>query len=219
MNGVQPFCAGHCRDTALSYLDSDWGGYDLAIFTDGDCIPEPGLVESHLAAYAPGRVTVGRRRELKWDMMDQRQVSAIKPIDIFGKEPREVTSEAYFADSGVMWTCNAGITMEAAGKLREINSALYGSATVFHPGFSGRWGGEDGFLGLECFYGGIPVWTAPATGNDGVRHIDHPRPLAKYDLVHFHHLLESRRRELVVLMSAAGMYEGDFVPLEELLKR
>lgn len=211
--GVEPFCAGHCRNLALDMLyDSD-----LVIFTDGDCIPLSGMVESHILAHGAGCVTVGRRTEVKWGSTDQRQSYDRRPVPIFKKEPSVVDSERYIADSGVVWTCNFGITPGAIRKLRKLNGMLYGTETVFHPDFTGRWGGEDGFLGMECFYGGIPIRTTPLTGTDGVSHIEHARPEDKYDHTSFLPFLEAKRHELVLLMGAAGLCSGKFNPLADLV--
>lgn len=212
--GVEPFCAGHCRNLALEYLD---GRYDLAVFTDGDCIPYRGWLASHVAACSDGRVTVGRRRETKWFSMDQRQMCTDRPVDIFGGFPRPVESERYFADSGVTWTCNIGFTPGSVEALKAFNADVYGGRFVFHPHFTGRWGGEDTFLGIECFYGGIPVWTAPATGDDGVLHMAHPRPSGKYDHAGFVLDVETMRSDLVDRLSAAGRWHSPFRSLQELL--
>lgn len=203
LHGIPNFCAGYCRDSALDYLD---GRYDVAIFTDGDCIPQSQLVESHLAASIPGCVTVGRRVEKMWGGLDQRQAYGERPIDIFGDAPRDIDSEVYVADSGVMWTCNVGLTCGAVESLRELNRRLYGFSGVFHPDFCGRWGGEDGFLGMECLYGGIPMRSCPVMGHDGVEHIDHPRPEGYYDHGVFLEFLDSKRRELMCLMGIAGRF-------------
>ena len=197
LHGIPPFCAGYCRDRALEYLD---GQYDIAIFTDGDCIPQSQLVESHLAATVPGCVTVGRRVEAKWKGRDQRQAYKARPIDIFGDTPLDIDNEVYVADSGVMWTCNVGLTCGAVDSLRELNRRLYGFSAVFHPDFCGRWGGEDGFLGMECLYGGIPMRSCPVMEHDGVEHIDHPRPAGYYDHFEFLPFLDSKRRELMCLL-------------------
>lgn len=213
--GTSPFCAGHCRDLALGTLE----GSDLVVFMDGDCIPMPRMLEAHVAAHEEGCVTVGRRTEVKWGSDDQRERSDRHPIPIFGKEPGYVTSERYIAESGVVWTCNFGMTSGAVRKIRELNMELYGVDAVFHPDFCGRWGGEDGFLGAECFYSGIPIRTTPVMDGDGVSHIEHPRPSPKYDHAAFLAYLEMKRRELVMLMNATGRYGGKFRSLEELTAR
>lgn len=210
--GLVPFCAGHCRDLAIEMLYD----VDLVVFIDGDCIPMPRMLESHVAAYEEGCVTVGRRSEVKLNSNDQRQCSGSHPVPIFGKKSNYVTSERYIADSGVVWTCNFGITAGAVKAIRNLNEKLYGVGTVFHPDFCGRWGGEDGFLGMECFYGGIPIRTTPVMDSDGVSHIEHPRPKAKYDHQAFLAFIEVKRRELIFLLNAAGMYDGGFTGLDRL---
>lgn len=212
--GIPPFCAGYCRDRALDALGDDYG---IAVFIDGDCIPQARLVESHVVAAVPGCITIGRRREDRWNGMDQRQAYKSRPIDIFGDTPRVVDSERYVADSGVVWTCNTGFTPGAVSALRELNRRLYGVDAVFHPDFCGRWGGEDGFLGMECLYGGIPMRTCPVIDDDGVVHIDHPRPDGYYDHGEFLPFLDSKRRELMALLGIAGRFRSpnDIVGIRE----
>ena len=209
---VVPFCAGHCRNLALEMLYD----MDLVIFTDGDCIPLRKMVEAHVGAYEEGCVTVGRRVEIKLGSLDQRQEDKDHPVPIFWPEPRAVTRERFIADSGVVWTCNFGITQGAVRELKKMNSELYGTESVFHPAFTGRWGGEDGFLGMECFYWGIPIRTTAIMDGDGVTHIEHPRPDEKYDHEAFLSLLEVKRHELIILLNAIGKYDGKFIPLAEL---
>jgi hypothetical protein len=90
---------------------------------------------------------------------------------------------------------------------------------VFHPDFCGRWGGEDGFLGMECFYGGIPIRTTPIMDMEGVSHIEQPRPSNRYDHQAFVDFLEVKRRELIFLLNAAGKSDREFVPLDTLAGR
>lgn len=213
VDGVVPFCAGHCRNLALDMLYD----MDLVVFLDGDCIPMNRMIESHVAAYEEGCVIVGRRTEVKWGSDDQRQCSEEHPIPIFSKKPNYVTSERYIADSGVVWTCNFGITAGAVKAIQKLNEELYGVSAVFHPDFCGRWGGEDGFLGIECFYGGIPIKTTPMMDMDGVSHIEHPRPSNKYEHQGFLNFLEIKRRELLFLLNATGKSCREFVSLETLV--
>lgn len=210
--GMVPFCAGHCRNLALEMLYD----MDLVIFMDGDCIPLANMVESHVAAYEEGCVIVGRRTEVKWGSEDQRQCSSEHPVPIFGDTPGYVTSERFIADSGVVWTCNFGITAGAIKAIKKLNEELYGVSAVFHPDFCGRWGGEDGFLGIECFYGGIPIRTTPIMEADGVSHIEHPRPENKYDLTSFIAFLEMKRMEFIYLLNATGKSDCEFISLAKL---
>ena len=218
--GVLPFCAGRCRNLALELIDS-WA-YDLAVFSDGDCIPYTGWLESHLSAAGNAgdrpMVTIGRRRETKWGSHDQRERSDKHPVDIFGTTARTVDQEWHIADSGVLWSCNFGITRPAVELLKKLNMMLYGSEEVFHSDFTGRWGGEDGFLGMECFYGGIPMVTTPVDGNDGVLHIEHPRIATLYkDTNAFMEFLDAKRCELITLLNALGLYSGKFRTRKELV--
>ncbi len=47
----------------------------------------------------------------------------------------------------------------------------------------GKWGGEDGFLGIECYYCRIFI-TMIGDITSGIEHIDHPRPDTIYTIKH-----------------------------------
>ena len=207
---VPYFCAGFARNKALALSKAE--GYDSVVFIDGDCYPEPDLIKAHqdLLDSDEPVITVGRRCEAKHTWHDQREIDKTYPIPIFEKQER-ITREAFFVDSGVIWTCNMGINVKALELITSTNKALYGRDELFSSDFCGTWGGEDGFLGLEALYLDIQVMPV-CSKNSGIRHNEHPRPLDKYDHETFVSYLEEKREELLYLMRAHGMDCPRFVP-------
>lgn len=209
--GTEYFLAGHVRNTEIEYAVSH--GYDIVIFIDGDCTPEPQLVESHeriLGGVLPA-VSVGKRREVVWGLEDQRMASPRSICHFFKNTPSIVDKEFWFVDSGVIWTCNVGLNISTIKAIRSLNQELYGREEVFSSDFHGTWGGEDGFLGLECFYSGIPVFALP-DGENGIIHQPHMRPLSKYDHPAFMPFLETMREDLLYRMRLHGKYGGKYIP-------
>lgn len=217
--GEEYFLAGHVRNIAIEYAYAN--EYDSVIFIDGDCMPEPDLISGHnelLDADTP-RITIGKRKEIKWGLDDQRVASPSSLIRIFGPNGgKRITSEFYFVDSGVVWTCNFGINRKGIERLYEMNTQLYGRREVFSSEFSGTWGGEDGFLGLECLYGNIGVYSLK-DGTNGIIHKEHERPVRKYDHITFIDYMEFRREELLARMNSFGMEVPPFVPRLELIQQ
>jgi hypothetical protein len=160
-------------------------------------------------------VTVGRRCEAKYGWHDQREKDAVYPIPIFDRQER-ITREPFFVDSGVLWTCNMGINMKALDRIRTANKFLYGRDELCSSDFCGTWGGEDGFLGLEALY--LDIVVLPVCGKDaGVRHVEHDRPLDKYDHDTFIAYLEEKREELMYIMRAHGIECPGYVPKDILV--
>lgn len=199
--GEEYFLSGYMRNIAIGMID--WENTDGVIFIDGDCIPERGLISGHAEALKYGGLSVGKRCERKWLWNDQREMKDDSLIPIFGKEPMSVTNEWFIVDSGVVWTCNVGLSKNAVMRLSWLNHHLYGRYEVFSTDFCGTWGGEDGFLGMECFYTGIPIYTV-SHGAKHIRHQDHERPLRKYDHMTFMDYLEWKREELIYLIGVNG---------------
>lgn len=197
---VPYFCAGHVRNMAVSYAYEN--EYGAILFIDGDCYPEPDLIKAHneILDTEDPVLTVGRRCEAKYGWHDQRERNETYPIPIFGKQER-ITKEAFFVDSGVLWTCNMGINRAALSTILDTNSKLYGRRELCSSDFCGTWGGEDGFIGLEALYLDIAVMPVCAP-NAGIQHVEHPRPLDKYDHEKFVAYLEEKREELLYLLKA-----------------
>jgi hypothetical protein len=162
-------------------------------------------------------VSVGKRKEAMFNWKDQRETGD-PTCNIFFDKPTEVLHEVMFVDSGVVWTCNFGLNKAALTALKQLNNTLYGRAETFSSDFLGTWGGEDGFIGLECFYSGIDV-IALGKGDNGIRHKYHERYKAKYDHIKFVMFLEGRREELLYLLDLYGKNARNikYVPRDTLL--
>lgn len=217
--GESHFMAGYVREQAIDYMLAN--GYDAIVFIDGDCLPEPDLIKDHASILYSDTavVTVGQRKEFMHDWVDQRMTDGSN-MSLFFDEPRQVTNEGYFVDSGVVWTCNFGMNREAVVHIRRLNKTIYDRTETFHSDFNGTWGGEDGFLGLECFYTGVPVFSLPI-GSNGIKHQFHERNSAKYNHVSFISTLEAHREQLVILLNLYKIMPEriEFVPRAEILKR
>jgi len=216
--GVDWFLTGHVRNEAVAYMDRH-EEIDAVVFIDGDCIPELDLIAGHadiLGKDGPC-VSVGKRKESIYGWEDQRCRDE-PAANIFSTVPKKVTSEALFVDSGVVWTCNFGMNRAAINVLRTLNNTIYGRNETFSSDFLGTWGGEDGFIGLECFYTGITVY-AIANGNNGIRHKYHMRDSSKYDHVAFLYFLEDQRERLIYLLDRYGLNRRNikYVHRDELL--
>jgi hypothetical protein len=143
-----PFLAGYCRNIGIDAAIER--GATSFVFIDGDCMPEKNFLKTHISLLdKPGPVaTIGRRVEAKLGFRDQREVSPKTAMfKWFGPEPKRILSEKSIQASGVVWSCNLGMNLDAINAVKELNRHVYGRAEVFSSQFSGRWGGEDGFLG------------------------------------------------------------------------
>ena len=217
--GEEWFLTGHVRNEAVKYMENHQD-IDAVVFIDGDCMPEPDLIKSHAEVLRSNDrpcVSVGKRKEAQFGWDDQRTEKA-NMIELFFDKPTEVEEEAYFVDSGVVWTCNFGMNRNALSSLKHLNKTLYGREEAFSSDFLGTWGGEDGFIGMECFYTKIPVFTL-GNGNNGIRHIFHKREKTKYDHLAFINYLEEKRRELMYLLDLYGLNERhiEYVDRETML--
>lgn len=217
--GEQHFMAGHVREIAVDYMVKH--SFDAIVFIDGDCIPEKDLIKDHIAILDRDSavVSVGQRKEAMYNWSDQR-ISSDSKMSIFFDVSTPVTKEGYFVDSGVVWTCNCGMNKAAITYLRRLNQTLYDRNETFHSGFHGTWGGEDGFIGLECFYTGIPVVALPI-GDNGIRHQFHERRSAKYQHATFISYLEEHREQLIFLLNLYKIMPKpiEFVPRIDILVR
>lgn len=217
--GVEWFLTGHVRNCAADYI-SMHPEIDAVVFIDGDCMPEKDLIKSHMESLEGDtpKVTVGQRKESIHNWHDQRTKPGSN-CKIFNELPTEVLNEVMFVDSGVVWTCNFGMNVAALNELRMLNKTLYGRDEAFSSDFLGTWGGEDGFIGLECYYYGIPV-IALGKGDNGIRHKFHDRPHDKYDHVAFINFLEEKRERLIYLLNLYNMNNRNclFIKREQLIE-
>src|SRR5574344_7431 len=207
--GQEAFLTGHCRELGLAASVS--AGCDRFIFADGDCIPQSRLIPVHLAAIdtdAPV-ICAGKRIETIWNMDDQRCASKEQRVaGMFDFPVGTVVSDKPLVDSGVIWTCDFSMNAAAVAAVRRVNELCYGRSEVFSSLFSGTWGGEDGFLGLEAYYSGVAVKYACGPSG-GVIHQFHARPDSKYGHSTFLEDLEIRREELMSLLSARGLLKNN----------
>lgn len=206
--GQDVFMTGHCRELGIAAAVPE--GCDRFIFADGDCIPQCNLIPVHLEAIdtADPVICAGKRVEAIWNMDDQRCVSKQNRVaGMFDGPVGTISSDAPMVDSGVIWTCDFSMNAVAVDAIRRVNRECYGRDEVFSSLFSGTWGGEDGFLGLEAYYSGVTVKYACGVSG-GVIHQFHARPDEKYGHSTFLEELEDRREELMSLLSAKGLLKN-----------
>lgn len=174
------FSAGMTRDFGINYLLNNTNT-DVFVFTDGDCIPHPRLVERHLQVCfafgdTPG-VSCGARSDMQEDgtlTPDPRLVNEYNRDLVFRVGySRYVVNPEVVEKSWACWSCNMAMNLAGLKLCLEINRLLTGVARVFNVHFDGKWGGEDGFIALNIFRcGGHVVMLDPLVD---VRHIWHPR--------------------------------------------
>jgi hypothetical protein len=194
--GTEPFLAGHCRNIGISKAIED--GCDSFVFIDGDCIPGTNLVGAHQEVhdYSAPILTIGRRVEQKHNWKDQREVTPNTASQhIFSENPLVLTTYKALIQSGFVWSCNLGMNLKAVELLQKTNEFYFGRKEVFSGQFTGTWGAEDGFLGVEAFMMGARL-VSISTKDSYVKHKEHDRPQHKYDQVRF----DSYLRENIALM-------------------
>jgi hypothetical protein len=169
------FLAGHSRNHGLTAALAD--GHDVLVMIDGDCIPEPSLMAGHRRKLGsgPAVLTLGRKGLEGHNWVDRReQTLKVAAARIFRPEGVVLNLEDLLSSGLTVWSANVGLNRAAVDRLRSLNRKYYDRDEVFSSDFSGRWGGEDAFLGVQCLYAGILICTVGDEGS-GVRHIDHPR--------------------------------------------
>jgi len=188
------FGAGRTRDVGLQYALAV-GLAGPFLFTDGDCVPSPTLVEHHATQLAvdQARITCGVRYDTipngtKPDypyeagtligMRIQSDLRLYAPWCsdlVFGdRYDRLVVNPVVFMQSWICWSCNLGMNLAAVHQLYNINGFMDGDIQrAFNSSFDGRWGGEDGFVGLSMFRTGRE--TVALSTSSWVTHIYHNR--------------------------------------------
>jgi hypothetical protein len=174
------FLTGDRRNRSIEMAISD--GCDHFIFIDGDCIPQRNLVKSHRSAMGTfPTLSVGRRRESRYKNNDQRDTDEkVMNKKLFKSNGTIINDISLLASSSIVWSCNISMNLATVKRVKYINKLMYNREEVFSSEFSGKWGGEDTFLGVQAFV----MKTIICSINDeysGVNHIDHPRPISKYD--------------------------------------
>lgn len=181
--GEQHFLAGYCRNKCIDLAISD--GCSEFIFIDGDCLPEGEIVSGYHKYLKKDNAIVlcGRRNDFQFKYHDQREYNQYE--NIFAEDFTIIRQEVAVLDSAVLWSCNIGMNIAAVQRLKCINKTLYGYDEVFSTWFSGTWGGEDGFLGVECFYDDEITLAGLGVQRSGITHIHHERPDKKYAHIQF----------------------------------
>jgi len=180
------FLAGHNRNVAIDTAIED----DCKIFvmTDGDCIPEINLIKTHYEINSMGipSITCGRRKDAAHKWRDQRDVDPkLKALDLFKHgNGFIIQNQELLHMSSIIWTCNVGINIEAVKLIKKLNEKYYGRSEVFCSEFSGTWGGEDSFLGIQANMCRIFI-SIINEEKSGIRHINHPRPQRRYNEQNF----------------------------------
>ncbi len=175
------FLTGYRRNQGIELAIQD--GCEAFVFIDGDCLPQPDLIEAHgrVNGYGIPNLSIGRRREEKHGWKDQREVSPNTiPMRLFERTNEHVITDfTLLLSSTITWSCNMSLNIQAVDRLKRFNTKYYGRADVFHSDFLGTWGGEDGFIGIESYYCQIPI-TMINDKKSGIKHIEHLRPINKY---------------------------------------
>jgi hypothetical protein len=212
-SSLKGFGAGRTRDVGVQYAKR----HDLSgpyIFSDGDCVPSPELVAHHkeqLTVNHP-RITCGLRYEtvpssetaafpvlahtlLGMPVQDDLRLNAAwcKHL-VFGSGfDRLVLNPQVFERSWICWSCNLGMNDEAIDVCYNANGILDGDENrIFNSAFDGRWGGEDGFVGLTMFRMGHEVVALHRRSH--VTHIWHPRAHTNQE-----HLILVARKDAVLV--------------------
>lgn len=176
------FLTGRNRNIAIDNAIKD--GCESVVMIDGDCIPEADLIKDHNEIHDTKypSVTCGRRKEKKYNWKDQRDVDPkLKDLKLFENGNGFVIQNPELLHlSTIIWTCNVGINLDAIKLVKKLNKRYYGRDEVFNSEFLGTWGGEDSFLGIQANMCRIFI-SIINNPKSGVRHIEHMRPLDKYD--------------------------------------
>ena len=223
--GITGFGAGATRDAGLQYaMHNKISG--LYLFSDGDCIPSPDLVRHHkeqLNIDTP-RITCGLRYEtvpndIKADFPLLEDISILgMPIQddlrmnaewcknkVFGNGyDRLVINPIIFESSWICWSCNLGMNQAAVDACRHANGIMDGDLNrVFNSSFDGKWGGEDGFVGLIMLRMGGS--TVALSRRSYVTHLWHKRGHTNQE----HLLMVSRKDYSLMTMCESGLINAD----------
>jgi hypothetical protein len=193
------FFAGIARNVGVREAIND--NCDLFVFIDGDCIPQPKLIESHRmnCNNTLPILSVGKRLEQQYRWSDKREVE-LPQLDLFNTKGTLINNPELLKKSLVVWSCNIALNRSAVNRLMKFNNIYYNKEEVFASLFDGEWGGEDSFLGIEAWYCRIFINTIGIKGA-GVTHTHHPRPSHSHSINHkkyFDDQIEILRKKVVV---------------------
>lgn len=161
---------------------------DYLIFSDGDCIPHPRFVESHLEERARGAYLVGRSASMSRRFCRGLDVEAVRSGRLDGLPPGLLLDGLlgrarrieYALRPPCRWLRRAVASLKTSLALFGSNFSLWRPDFVavngFEETFTG-WGGEDEELGLRLAHAGLEarsvVWSAISY------HYWHPRDHAR----------------------------------------
>lgn len=163
--------AGATRNTAISYIMKNYI-YDIVVMIDGDCIPQPDLIQSHLNACNKSIpvLSVGKRIEEKYSWIDRRQKnSSLQHLNIFQRDI--IINDLSLLRQGLItWGCNLALNKYALKLIIKLNKLLYSEENLFNSIFNGGWGGEDSFLGMQAWIARVFIVVLKS---GAVEHIEH----------------------------------------------
>lgn len=192
------FHAGDARNIGIDIAIE--GGADIVVMIDGDCVPQPRLIEGHVIACNRSIpiLSCGRRREKKYGWKDQRELIAdLTNIGFFSREII-INDPELLRKCMVVWSCNIAMNQSAIIRMKEFNRKYYTKPEVFSSAFDGGWGGEDSFLGVEAWMNRTFI---VANHIASVEHIDHPRISDSIAIEHkklFESMLNDIRKKTVL---------------------
>jgi glycosyltransferase involved in cell wall biosynthesis len=181
----QRFFAGHMRNQGIRYAYEN--GMDVFVLIDGDCIPQSRLIEGHCSKCEHNNpvLSVGRRRESTFNWKDRREVDPnLIRYGFFRANGIMVQDPELLRQALIVWSCNMALNMAAVERLYAFNLRYYQrEKEAFCGEFTGMWGGEDTFMGIQAWHCKLFIVTT-GLKKAGVMHIDHPRPKDIYNVDH-----------------------------------
>ena len=166
--------AGHTRNTGIEFIASTIPEYSAIILIDGDCIPQPELIESHkyISYYSDLPIlSCGKRREEDYKWRDRREINnRLRSIGMFTRDII-INDASLIKDGLIVWSCNIAMNRRCIELISHMNKTYYGTYEVFNSNFNGGWGGEDSFLGVMAHVCRVFIHVV---AKGGVEHIYHP---------------------------------------------
>lgn len=166
------FRAGQVRNLGVEHATQD-----RILFLDGDCVPCPTWIESHMNALdeagdAPA-ASFGLRKDQRTKdssefRNDTRTYRSMIPIFWVGKNA-PVMVKGPVVSHMTTWSCNLGLNKAARDILVKLNGAVFSNELT-----NGIWGGEDTYLGMQLWdNNAVLIAIDPEPGH--VKHLWHPR--------------------------------------------
>lgn len=173
--------AGHTRNTGITFIENKIPDYDAILFIDGDCIPQPELIDSHryICSSDIPILSCGKRRESDHGWHDRREkFGRLHSIGIFRRDII-INDLSLLKDGLIVWSCNIAMNRKCITLIKQFNDTYFGKSEVFNSHFNGGWGGEDSFLGIMAHAARVFIHVI---SRGAVEHIYHPpTPQARAD--------------------------------------